>query len=98
MRRQGRYLDQEPLFEKYLYQRNKDLSLKPRNPDCTFFDMKTQTPCCTFNQCVAKFELCDHVAKVNVQRGRPQPVKPRYFYACKDCGRVVEDQAPELIK
>ena len=83
---------------KCVNQRNNKLSLKPRNPDCTFFNVETLKPCCTFNQCVSKFEPCDHVVKTAAQRGRPYPVKPRYFYRCSECGRTVEDQAPELIK
>jgi len=79
--------------------RNTVLSLKPRNPDCTFFNVQTLQPCCTFNQCVSKFELCDnHVVKTVTQRGRPYPVKARYFYKCGECGRMVEDEAPEVIK
>ncbi len=84
-------------FEVYI-QRNTVLSLKPRNPDCTFFNVQTQRPSCTFNQCVTKFELCDYVARTSVQRGRPQPTKQRYFYRCNECGRTVEDQAPEVTE
>ncbi len=80
-------------------QRNATLSLKPRNPDCTFFNVQTQQPMCTFNSCVDKFELCaDHVVKSVAQRGRPYPVKARYFYKCSECGRMVEDQAPDVNK
>ena len=77
--------------------RMKQLALKPRYPDCTFFNVQTQQPCCTFNQCVSKFEPCDYVVKTAAQRGRPYAVKQRYFYRCKECGRTVEDKAPETL-
>jgi hypothetical protein len=71
------------------------VALKPRTSDITFFNVETMLPRCTFNQCVAKFEPCDYVARTTPQRGRPMPVKVRYYYKCNECGKIVEDVAPE---
>jgi hypothetical protein len=70
--------------------------LQPRNPDITFLDLVTMKPRCTFNQCRDKFEPCaSTVSNKPMPRGRPMVTKPIPIYACRDCGRKVQETAAD---
>ena len=74
------------------------MSLLTRQPDITFLDLVTMEPRCTFNQCRDKFEPCENTP-INkpAQRGRPMPTKPIRSYACRDCGRKVQETAADAV-
>ena len=71
------------------------MTLQPRYPDCKFLDVVTMEVRCTFNQCIEKFELCDHVEQTVAQRGRPINTKKRNFYACRECNSMVEGDSTD---
>lgn len=72
------------------------MTLLARHPDVTFLDLVTMEPRCTFNQCRDKFEPCESTASNKpAQRGRPMPTKPVKVYACRDCGRKVQETAAD---
>lgn len=72
------------------------MSLQIRQPDITFLDLVTMQPKCTFNQCRDKFEPCESTSSNRpIQRGRPVVVKPIPVYACKECGRKVQQTAAD---